>query len=329
MTESISAKELIEKVWTWRKKFLWISIASAILGGVIVFLLPKQYKSTAIVFPGRQFSVSKLVIDPNMGNQEDYMEIGDEDDCEKLIQILSSDELKLRVADKYDLWGRWKIHDEKYALHYLRLKWDDQIKVKRTEFNSVKIEVHDYTANHAAELANGIADYSDTIRKQMMKCVAAEALKIVKLEYDSTWARVNAIDDSMKVLRGLGVFNYKEQVKAYSKAYALALTGNNPAGIKRIEAKFDTLEKFGGSYQNLDLLMKKYSEKLTEIRLRYDAALVNYNSFIPTKFVVEKAKPNEFKDKPKRMIMLAIIILASNVFGLFVLLVKERLSSSK
>ncbi|MBX3165553.1 MAG: hypothetical protein KF900_13840 [Bacteroidetes bacterium] len=330
MTESISAKELIEKVWAWRKKFLWISSVSAVLGLVIVFLLPKQYKSTAVVFPGRQFAVSKLVIEPNAGNQEDYMQIGDEDDCEKLIQILTSDELKLLVADKFDLWQRWKIRDEKFKLHYLRLKWDDQIKVKRTEFNSVKVEVHDYTANHSAELANGIVDYCDTVRKHMMRSVAEPVLKIVKAEYDSTLARMKVLEDSLNTLRLMGVLSYTDQVKEYSRVYAQALAKNDVAAMKRLSGKMDTLAKFGGIYEYVHNNLIEYgSKKYSYTKMKYDEALVNYNTYIPMKFVVAKAVPNEFKAKPKRMILLAVIILACNVFGLFVLLVKERFSSKK
>ena len=93
MLEEITAKELILKVIKWRKTFFIITLVSALVTGVIVFLMPKQYKSTVVLFAARQFSVSKLVIEPNTGNQEDYLQIGDEDDVVKFIQFLSSDAL--------------------------------------------------------------------------------------------------------------------------------------------------------------------------------------------------------------------------------------------
>lgn len=329
MTESISAKELIEKVWTWRKIFLRITIAAAILGGVVVFLMPKQYKATAVVFPGRQFAVSKLVIEANAGNQEDYMEIGDEDDCEKLIQILTSDALKLRIADEFNLWKRWKIKDTTFSYHYLKLKWEDMVAIKRTEFNSVKIEVYDYTANGSAQIANGIVDFADTIRRKMMREVAEKVIKIVKDEYDSTLVKMQQMEDSLYALRSLGVLNYSVQVAVYSKEYAKSLAKNDVAAMKRLKGKLDTMAKFGGAYQYIEDNLERYASKYPDIKMKYDEALVNYNNFIPMKFVVSKAVPNEWKAKPKRMILLGIIILASNVFGLFVLLIKERFPSSK
>ena len=328
MIENISAKDLLLKIVKWKKKFMWISIVTAVVTGVIVLLMPKQYKSTAVLFPARQFSVSKLVIEANAGNQEDYMMIGDADDCEKLMQLLACDEIKIKVADAFHLWDRWKIKDTVFAFHYLKQKWDEQVVIKRTEYNSVKIEVYDYTADSAAFVANGISDYVDTIRFDMNKKVASEVLKIVKVEYDSTLSRMKVLEDSLNKLRQLGVLHYKEQVKAYSKSYARAIEKNDVGAMKRLEGKLDTLKKYGGAYQNIHDNLEKYSSKYPDIKMKYDEAMVNYNTMIPVKFVVEKAKSNEFKARPKRTIILLITLVAANLMGLFYLLFRERFSKS-
>jgi uncharacterized protein involved in exopolysaccharide biosynthesis len=324
MTENISAKELILKIIGWRKKFMWITIVTAIVSGIIVFLMPKQYKSTAILFPARQFSVSKLVVEANAGNQEDYMMIGDADDCEKLIQLLTNDELKIRVADAFNLWKRWKIRDTTFALHYLKQKWEDMVTIKRTEFNSVKVEVYDYTANGAAQIANGISDYCDSVRFDMNRRVAGPVVDIVRKEYEHTLKRMKELEDSLQVVREHGVLHYKEQVKAFSKSYAKAIEKNDAAAIKRLEEKLDTLKKYGAAYQNTKDNLDKYSAKYPDIKMKYDEALVNYNTLIPIKFVVEKAKPNEWKARPKRLVIMAITIAAANLMGLFFLLFRER-----
>lgn len=329
MIENISARELIAKIIRWRKIFLWITVITALVTGVIVFLMPKQYKSTVVLFPARQFSVSKLVVEANAGNQEDYMQIGDEDDCEKLIQLLTSDALKIKVADAFNLWQRWKVKDTVFSYHYLRLKWDEQVSVKRTEFNSVKIEVYDYTADSAAFVANGIAAYCDTIKWEMNRQVAGQVVSIVKAEYEATLLRMKELEDSLNSLRKLGVLHYKEQVKAYSKSYAKAIEKNDVAAMKRLEGKLDTLKKYGGAYQYIHDDLEKYSSKYPDIKMKYDEALVNYNNFLPAKFVVEKAKPNEFKARPRRLVYLSITVIACNIMGLFVLLIRDKFREMK
>jgi uncharacterized protein involved in exopolysaccharide biosynthesis len=329
MIEEITAKELILKVIKWRKTFFIITLVSAIATGILVFFMPKQYKSTVVLFAARQFSVSKLVIEPNSGNQEDYMQIGDEDDVEKLIQFLSSDALKLKVANAYQLWDRWNIKDTVFGYHYLKLKWDDMVTIKRTEFNSVKVEVYDYTANGAAQIANGISDYCDTVRHEMTRAVASEVLTIVKDEYNNTVLRMKELEDSLNVLRNLGVLHYKEQVKAYSKSYAKAIEKNDAGAIKRLEAKLDTLKKYGSAYQNIHDNLEKYSFKYPDIKAKYDEALVNYNTHIPGKFVVEKAKPNEYKAKPNRLLFIIVTVLASNLLGFLILLFRDKFNKIK
>ncbi|MBL7933595.1 MAG: hypothetical protein JNL60_16955 [Bacteroidia bacterium] len=327
MIENISSTDLIGKLVKWRKVFMWITLATVFVTGVVVLIMPKQYKSTAILFPARQFSVSKLIIEANAGNQEDYMILGDADDCEKLMQLLNSDELKLKVANAFNLWKRWKIKDTVFAYHYLKIKWEDMVTIKRTEYNSVKIEVYDYTANGAAQIANGISDYSDSVRFEMNRRISGPVLKIVKQEYDNTLLRMKELEDSLYKIRQLGVLHYKEQVKAYSKIYARAVEKNDLPAIKRLEAKLDTLKKYGSAYQNTKDNLDKYSAKYPDIKMKYDEALVNYNTQLPIKFVVEKAKPNEYKAKPKRLIILLITVVAANLLGLFYLLFREKYSN--
>jgi len=324
MIENISAKELFAKIYNWRKSFLYITLVSALLVGTVAFLLPKQYKSVAVMFPARQFAVSKLVIEANAGNQEDYMMFGDADDTEKLMQLLLSDELRLRVADAFDLWNRWKIKDTVLRYHYLKLKWEDMVVIKRTEFNSVRVEVHDYDAKGASIIANGIVDYCDSVRFRMNREITGKVVNIVKEEYDLTLQRMKELEDSLYKLRQLGVLHYKEQVKAYSKSYAKALEKNDMAAAKRLEAKLDTLKKYGSAYQNTKDNLDKYASKYPDIKMKYDEALVNHRAQMPIKFVVDRAVPNEYKSKPKRMIMVLIGVLAANILGLFFLLLKER-----
>jgi len=98
-----SSEQLLIKIIKWRKPIMIASIVAFIISTTIAFLLAPQYKSTATIFPTRSFSVLRLFIEKNIGNQEDYMQIGDEDDAEKLLQILNSDHLQKIVADKFNL----------------------------------------------------------------------------------------------------------------------------------------------------------------------------------------------------------------------------------
>jgi hypothetical protein len=325
MVGNISAKDLSLKIFLWRKYFIITTLVAALLMGVLIFLIPKQYKSTAVVFPARNFSVSKLLIEQNLGNQEDYLQLGDEDDAEKMLQVLNSDALKIKVADAFNLWERWKIKDTVFGFHYLKLKWDDMVAFKRTPYNSVKIEVYDYTANGAAQIANGILDYCDTVKHEMINTVAKGALKIVEQEYGHTLTMMAELEDSLQSLRVLGVLDYKTDVESYTRSYAKAIEKGSKTAVIELEKKLDVLKKYGGAYLNINEKLKKYRFKYPVLKSKYDEALVNTGNILPLKFVVEKAIPNEYKAKPKRMMLLFISILSANFFCLLALLLNEKL----
>ena len=125
------------------------------------------------------------------------------------------------------------------------------IAIRRTEYNSIKVEAHDYTANGAAQLANAIVDFCDTVKNEMNRSVAGRVLKIVEEEYHLTLARMKELEDSLHAIRVMGVMHYKEQVKAYSREHAKAMRKGDFAGMRRIEQKLDTLKKYGTAYTTI------------------------------------------------------------------------------
>lgn len=206
------------------KKLLITTLIAGVISIAVSFIISPQYKSTAIVFPSRTFSVSKLLIEQNQGAQEDYMDLGDEDDAEKLLQILNSSEIRTRVADQYDLWNNWQIEKNTvYSQHYLKLKWEDMVTFKRTNFVSIRIDVYDYVANRSADIANSIVAYADSVKFRMTREVAKQALDITKYEYNATIKRINELEDSLQTIKELGVLDNKEEIEAYSKSMAKAI----------------------------------------------------------------------------------------------------------
>jgi len=324
-----TSEQLLIKIFKWRKPILIVVSFALVVSAAVSFLMAPQYKSTATIFPTRSFSVSKLLIEQNIGNQEDYMEIGDEDDAEKLLQILNSDQIKRQIADKYNLWENWKMENDKYAEHYLRLKWDDHVRFRRTDFNSIKIEVHDYIANRAADIANSIVDYTDSIKNKMTRDVAQQAFQIVKEEYDNTVVRMNELEDSLQTLRQLGILDYKNDVEAYTKSYAKALEKGNGTAIKVLEEKLNNLKKYGGAYFQVSENLRKYRFKFPVIKAKYDEALINANKTLPFKFVVDKATPNEYKAKPVRWLIILISTFSAFILTIVALMVGEKYNALK
>ena len=322
--------KLLSKVYKWRKPLILVTLIAAVVSTTISFLISPQFLGTAIIFPTRTFSVSKLLIEQNPGNQEDYMEFGDEDDCEKLLQILNSADIRNMAANEYNLWEHWEINkDDVYANHYFKLKWDEMVSFKRTDFVSIKINVYDYQSDRAAKLANSIVSYADSVKNKMTKVIAKEALMIIEEEYVSTLANIKSLEDSLQVIREHGVIDYKTEMEEYSKAMAKAVSKGDEGAKSKLQVKLDLLKKYGMAYQDLFEKLKKYRFKYPVIKGKYDEARVNFERHLPSKFVVEKAVRNEKKAKPVRAIIVLVPTISTFLLTLLYLMFADKLIEIK
>ncbi len=322
--------KLLAKMYKWRKPLIIVTLLAAVISIVCSFLISPQYIATAVIFPARTFSVSKLLVEQNIGNQEDYMELGDEDDAEKLLQILNSTEIRKRVADDYNLWENWKINKEgEYADHYLKLKWSEMVSFKRTDYVSIKIDVYDYVAARAAKIANSIVSYADSVKFRMTKEVAKQALTIVEEEYANTITRITELEDSLQKIRVLGVLDYKAEINAYSKVMAKAVSKGDRSAIANLQVKLDNLSKYGLAYEGVFQNLRKYRLKYPLIKQKYDEAVVNYTKHLPSKFIVDKATTNEKKARPVRAIIVIVPTVSAFLLALLYLMFSDKLIEIK
>ena len=322
--------KLLAKMYKWRKPLIIVTLLAAVFSIVCSFLISPQYIATAVIFPARTFSVSKLLVEQNIGNQEDYMELGDEDDAEKLLQILNSTEIRKRVADDYNLWENWKINKEgDYADHYLKLKWSEMVSFKRTDYVSIKIDVYDYVAARAAKIANSIVSYADSVKFRMTKEVAKQALTIVEEEYANTITRITELEDSLQKIRVLGVLDYKAEINAYSKVMAKAVSKGDRSAIANLQVKLDNLSKYGLAYEGIFQNLRKYRLKYPLIKQKYDEAVVNYTKHLPSKFIVDKATTNEKKARPVRAIIVIVPTVSAFLLALLYLMFSDKLIEIK
>ncbi len=324
MNAFLAAHFFIQLIKSHLRWIIIVGIIAILTGLIISFLLPVEYQSETIVFPARHFSVSKTLIEPNVGNQEDYLEIGDDDDLEKLLQMIYSDDLKIMLANQMNLWKRWKIENKTYTFYYLKSKWEHYVNIYRTNYGSIRIKTFDRSPDTAAILANTIVELIDSIQKNMSAQRIKTALNIVGQEYENTIQRINEMEDSLNVLRKLGIYDYKEQVKAFAKQYAKAIAKNDRIEQKSLEKLLENLQKYGGAYNTWSENLRKYRAKFTVIKYKYDQMMVDANNVLPLKYVIQKAIPNTKKSRPVRWLVILICFLASEIILFSFLIIKHK-----
>mgnify|MGYP001073359717 CR=1 FL=1 len=325
MTESkydINSSGVLSFMGKWRNVLLSTTLLALISSLVFSFFIDDKYESSVILFPSTTTSISRALLNDENYREKDFLEFGQEEEAEQMIQILRSDEIRWQIMEKFDLMKHYQIDPEdEFKQTSLNREFDKNIDFYRTKFRSVKIEVLDRDPKYAADIANEIARLYDEVRNHMLKKVAVQALEIVEGQYKQLKTEIALMEDTLNLIRSKGVQDYETQVEVLSDQYGAALVRDNYKAARVIKSKLDTLSKFGGKYLSLDQQLEYEREKLSDLRKVYAEAKVNAESTIDQKFVVNEAKAAEKPSYPVRWLIVSVSTLATFLFTMIILII--------
>jgi len=322
-----SSKYLCKLLVEYRKPMLIILAAAAVLAVIFSsrhFITP-LYKSTTIIYPTSSNSISKVLISTTYQSEKDIMNFGEDEQTEQMLQVLNSNRVRDKVISRFNLMEHYDIKpDSKYPYTRLNKLYDSRIKVRRTEYNAVKITVMDSDAALSAQIANEIAEIFDSTMNQMQKEVAIEAFRIVEDEYNTLCNEMHQLEDSLNTLRKLGVFDYESQVEMLSRQMAVELGRGNAKGINNIQKQLDVLAEYGGASHAINERLDNDRLQLSLVKSKYEEAKVDATEFIPHKFVVTSAFKAERKAYPVRWIIVVVTVLSTFLLLIFCIVAYDR-----
>jgi len=305
-----------------RRNVLLITSVLAFISSIIFSLLIEdKYESSVVLFPSTTTSISRALLNDENYKEKDFLEFGQEEEAEQLIQLLNSDTIRNYIIKKFDLMNHYNINPEaEYRRTELYEEYTSNIDFYRTKFMSVKIEVYDTDREYAAQIANEITKKVDEVRNDMLQKAAKQGFIIVKKEYESLVSEINRMEDTLNQIRAKGVQDYETQVEVLSNQYGAALVKGNNTAAEALENKLDTISKYGGKYLSLILQMEYEREKLSDLRKVYTEARVNAESTIDQTFIVNKAYPSEKASYPIRWLIVVASTIATFLFTMIVLI---------
>lgn len=318
--------------FAWDKRFLIIGITTlgAIASIIISLTMPNRFKSTVVLFPAASVSISKSLVETSsisMDNR-DILSFGREEDAERMLQILHSNQIKEFIVNKHQLLNHYEIDmQEKFPYTKLDNRYKNNIKFRRTEFMSLEITVFDEDPNYAANIANDIAAYIDSTIHNMQRERALEAYKIVENEYNLCQKQIDMYSDSIQKIRSLGVIDYESQAVALNEAYASALASGNHNAAQNISNRLAVLAKYGGIYIELSKKLESEIGRLGMLKDKYAAAKINVEQAVPQIFIVDKAQVSERKSEPKRSIIVMVSTLSTFALALLLLLIIDNVKA--
>ncbi len=325
-----SSTDLI--VFAWEKRIPLIIITGvAIIASIIISLMmTNMYKSKVVLFAAPNTSVSKYLLSNQFSGPIGLLAFGEEEQTEQLLQILQSDQIKSKIIEKFDLLNHYEIDPgskNKYTV--LNNKMKKNIKIKKTKYMSVVIEVLDKDPVVAANIANEISNQVDTTMNNILRERAMVAFKLVETEYTEMGNNIKKMEDSLKVLRSHGIYDYVAQSERLLQGYANAINDNDKQAIRVFEQKLDTFGKYGGSFISISDFVVLEKRNFADLKQKYIQAKVETEQIVPQKFVVDKAAPDDRKAYPKRSMIVMQSAVSAFVLGYIVLLIISMIRRNK
>ncbi len=329
------SSNLIIYLYSWRWPLIIVTLVAAVLAAIFsspAFIEPK-YESTVTVFPTTTNSLSKALLPQQFSSRgQDILEFGEEEQAEQLLQILNSDEIRSAIIQKYNLLQHYDIDTSgKYVMTQLYKTFSENIEYRKTEYMSVEINVLDTDPDTAALIANDIVVLLDEAKNRIQKQRARKGLDIVEREFQALRREVVAFEDSLTQLRYKGVHDYETQSSVLSEQLATAIieNGDNSPAVRAIEARLDTLAKYGGTYVSLRDELQYLTEELVKLKTKYDQAKVDVAESLPASFVVNRAFPAEKKSYPTRWLIVFLASLGAFTITLIGILILDSIKKGK
>ena len=325
-----SSVDLITFAWERRIPLIIITGIAAIASIIISLLMTNLFKSQVVMFPAPNTSVSKYLLSDQYAGRVGLLAFGEEEQTEQMLQVLQSDQIKNRIINKYDLMNHYEIDSGyKYKYTLLNKKIKKYIKFKRTKYMSIVIEVLDRDPVTAANIANDISNLVDSTMNRIQRDRALIAFQMVEKEYLDIVNNIRKMEDSLNVLRSLGIYEYESQSEVITTGYADAINDNDQRAMRLFEAQLNLLATYGGSYMSLRDFIIYEKRNFADMKQKYAEAKVETEQTLPQKYIVDSAVPAERKTYPKRSLIVMQSTLSAFVLGYILLLIFSIIRKNK
>ena len=320
---SLESTNLFILLFQWRLQLIGISIAAAVVSAIVSLIMKEKYQSTVVLYAEQQHSFGAQLLEDVQ--KEDLLTFGEEEDAERLLQVINSDQVRNKIIEKYQLWDVYSIQKEDQGANTLIAReYQDNVSAKLTKFGSVEVSVLDEKPERARDMANDIALFSDSVANKMRSDRAMIAFKHAELSLQTLQEEVRIMEDSMRVLQGMGVYSYVDQIAALTEMYGTAIAEGHPDRAQSLKDQMDFLSKHGTAYNKLETSIKESYEKLNVLRKRYDLMRIDVDSNIPVMRIVDYASAADKKSYPIRWLIVAMSTASAFVFAFIMMLVWQN-----
>ncbi len=313
MEKVFDLNKFIAVVWKWKIHFLVILTVSTLISIIAsspLFIQPK-FKSTVIVYPT---------------NAKPY---GTETPIEQMLQMLEGNDIRSAIIDKYHLLAHYDIDsiDNIYYNTYVNLEYAENITFTKTKYESVEIEVLDYSSDTALLIAKDIIALYNLKMYNIQKGSLIEIERTLKSQLTVKKQEMDLYDSIVKNLRiQYGILDYENQVRYMSKNGKLndedligsvGVNSGSPSLIKN-------LKEHGGQYIAAQNQLDQARSSFNNIKSEYENVIKEMNRKLDFTQIVVSPEKADKKSYPIRWLIVLISVISSMTLALIVISIHEQ-----
>lgn len=305
MDNFFNSKNLLDIMVKWKYQLVVVAIAAVLLSAFFsspIFITP-LYKSNAVLYPS---------------NISPY---SDENETEQSVQIFQSRDIRDSLVKKFDLARHYGI-DSAYKHFESTLVWEysQRIKISKTPYEAVEVEVWDQDPIMARDMINAMIQFYNSKIRKMHKEKFEEV--VVNYQFISDLKK-RELDSLAKLARELGVnyglLDYPMQTREVMRAI---LSGSGR--VQEAQRLKKNLEEKGGERELLSGLMLAITKDYSTMKLDYDRAVLDANRNYTYVNILSKPFVADKKAYPIRWLIVVFSTFAAVFIAILIIGVIER-----
>ena len=302
---------LLRIVVKWKWHLIILAVAAALVSLLVsspLFMKPR-FKSVAYIYPSN------------------VMPYSDESETEQMLQWMNSMQVRDSVMLKFDLPKHYGISpSEEYYASTLEYLYDKNVKIAKTQYESVEVSVTDVDPVMARDIVNAILHYTDikirsthNVKYKEVVVAMEKVLKTKQIEIDSVKNLYREIATAYGVYDVLG--QSQEITRGELRTVEGGGGGINSKDVERL--KKGMMEK-SGDLLYLSNRIEDMANEYSEIMLKYDVARFDIDKNFTFVNVVTPPQVADKKAYPKRLLVMFYFVAATLLFSLLAISFLER-----
>ncbi len=311
MNNFFDNQRILTLIWKRKVHFVIVGIIAVLLSAIFsgpTFIRPK-FKSTARVYPINIISMSE------------------ESETEQMLEILNSNDIKLRMFDAFNLSDVYNIKKE--DPHYLSYMFDiynENVNTSKTEYETVEIKVMDYSPERAALMCDSIIHFYDQKVGDMHRAKNFEMVQITQRELNKKRKEYDSLKVQLDQARKKsGIFDFNGQAPEITRGYMNTLAngrGSSSDGQK-IERIYGSFAEQGSEISWLEEENRSTIAEIDSISKVHEVYVMEYEKDITYSHVVEHPIVADKKSYPVRWLIVAFSAFSAVFMALLVFLVLD------